>query len=119
MSKPKLLADENIPRTAIITLREKGYDVVSVWELSPGMSDEEVVELGIKERRIIISFDKDFGRIALLKPNIPGVILLRIPPLNPAYIAERILSALSSVDNPYGKLIIIRKMTIRVITLHQ
>ncbi len=117
MSKPRLLADENIPRTVIVTLREKGYDVVSVWELSPGMSDEEVVELAIKERRIIITFDKDFGRIALLNPSITGVILLRIPPLNPLYIAERILSSLERIENIYNRLIIIRKKTIKIVAL--
>ncbi len=119
MSRPKFIADENVPRTTIILLREKDYDVISIWELRPGMNDEEVVELAVKESRIIITFDKDFGRLALLKTNIPGVILLRIPPLNPAYVAERILLALGSVDNPYGKLIIIRKKTVKVITLHQ
>ncbi len=117
MSKLRLLADENIPRTVIIALREKGYDVASVWELRPGMSDEEVVELAIKESRIIITFDKDFGRIALLKPNITGIILLRIPPLNPLYIVERILSVLERIENPYGKLILVRKRTIKIITL--
>ncbi len=118
MSKPRLLADENIPRTVIIVLRKRGYDVVSVWELRPGMSDEEVVELAIKELRIIITFDKDFGRIALLKPGVPGVILLRIPPLNPPYIAERMLLVLEKIENPYDKLIIVRKRTIKIITLH-
>lgn len=113
MSKPRLLADENIPRTVITTLREKGYDVVSVWELKPGMSDEEVVKLAIKESRIIITFDKDFGRIALLKPNIMGVIPLRIPPLNPLYVVEKVLSALERIENPYDKLIIVRKRTIK------
>ncbi len=117
MSKLRLLADENIPRTVIIALREKGYDVTSVWELRPGMSDEEVVELAIKESRIIITFDKDFGRIALLKPNITGIILLRIPPLNPLYIVERILSVLERIENPYGKLILVKKRTIKIITL--
>ena len=116
MSKLRLLADKNIPRTVIIALREKGYDVASVWELRPGMS-EEVVELAIKESRIIITFDKDFGRIALLKPNITGIILLRIPPLNPLYIVERILSVLERIENPYGKLILVRKRTIKIITL--
>jgi len=58
--KPRLLADENIPRTVIVTLRGKGYDTVSVYELRPGMRDEDVVELAVKERRIIITFDKDF-----------------------------------------------------------
>ena len=100
MLKPRLLADENIPRTVIIALREKEYNIASVWELRPGMSDEEVVELAMKESRIIITFDKDFGRIALLKPNITGVILLRIPPLNPPYIVERVLTALKRVGDP-------------------
>ncbi len=117
MSKPRLLADENIPQTVIIALREKGYDIASVWELRPGMSDEEVVELAIKESRIIITFDKDFGRIALLKPSVPGIILLRIPPLNPLYIVERVLSALERIENSYNKLIIVRKRTIKIITL--
>jgi len=117
LSKPRLLADENIPRTVIIILREKGYDIASVWELRPGISDEEVVELAIKELRIIITFDKDFGRVALLKPSVPGIILLRIPPLNPLYIVERILSSLERIENPYNKLIIVRKRTVKVITL--
>ncbi len=117
MSKPRFLADENIPRTVIVTLKERGYDVVSVWELSPGMTDEEVVELAIKERRIIITFDKDFGRIALSNPGITGVILLRIPPLDPLYIAERILSTLERIKDAYNKLIIIRKKTVKIVAL--
>ncbi len=108
---------KNVPRTVIIALREKGYDIASVWEFKPGMSDEEVVELAIKESRIIITFDKDFGRIILIKPSVPGIILLRIPQLNPLYIVERILSALRRIEDPYNKLIIIRKRTIKIITL--
>ena len=117
MSKPRILADENIPRTAIQILRGRGYDVVSVWEISPGMSDEQIVQLAIRERRVIITFDKDFGRIALTNPGTPGVILLRTPPVNPEYIARRIVSALETVGNPYDKLIIVRKRSLRVIPL--
>jgi len=47
--KSKILADENIPRTTIQSLRSLGYDVVSVWEVNPGISDEQVVQLSIKE----------------------------------------------------------------------
>jgi len=101
LSKPRLLADESIPRTVITLLRERGYDIASVYELKPGMSDEEVVELAVKEQRVIVTFDKDFGRIAIFEPGIPCVILLRIPPLSPQYIAERILSALDS-NYTYG-----------------
>ena len=89
LSKPKLLANENIPKTVILELRKAGYDVTSIWELKPGISDEEVIRIAIEKSEIIVTFDKDFGRLALLNPNIPGVILLRIPPLNPTYIAEK------------------------------
>ena len=116
-SKPKILADENVPRSTIQALRSLGYDVVSVWEVNPGTSDEQVVQLSIGEKRIIITFDKDFGRIALTNPNVPGVILIRIPPVNPEYITNRIISALKSVENPYNKLIVVRRNTIRIIPL--
>jgi len=117
LSKPRLPADENIPRTAITTLRERGYDVASVYELRPGMSDEEVIELAVREQRVIMTFDKDFGRTALSRPGIPGVILLRIPPLSPLYIVERILSALERIGDPRNKLIIVRRNTIKIVTL--
>jgi predicted nuclease of predicted toxin-antitoxin system len=115
--KPKILADENIPRTAIQFLRNSGYDIVSVWEMNPGMSDEQVVELSIREQRIIITFDKDFGRIALTNPNVPGVMLLRFSPISPEYIARRIISTLETVGNPYGKLVVVRRKTVRIIPL--
>ena len=90
--KPKILADENIPRTTIQSLRSLGYDVVSVWEINPGISDEQVIQLSIREKRIIITFDKDFGRIALTNPSMPGIVLMRITPANPEYITNRIIS---------------------------
>lgn len=116
-SKPKVLADENVPRSTIQSLRDSGYDVLSVWEVNPGMSDEQVVQFSIRDRRIIVTFDKDFGRIALTNPNIPGVMLMRIPPVNPEYITYRITSALEAVENPIGKLIVVRRKTVRVIPL--
>ncbi len=116
-SKPKILADENIPRTTIQSLRSLGYDIVSVWEVNPGISDEQVVQVSIREKRIIITFDKDFGRIALTNPNVPGVMLMRIPLVNPEYITNRIISALKSVENPYDRLVVVRRNTIRMIPL--
>jgi predicted nuclease of predicted toxin-antitoxin system len=50
--KPKLLADENIPRSTVNTLGGRGYDILSLWDLKPGMSDEEVVDLAIRESRM-------------------------------------------------------------------
>lgn len=41
----KFLADENIPLKVVKKLQEEGFDIISVTELSPGISDEEVAEI--------------------------------------------------------------------------
>ena len=48
---------------------ERKYGVVSVWELKPDMGDYKVVELAVKESRIIVTYDKDLGRIVLLESS--------------------------------------------------
>lgn len=63
MSKPKLLADENIPRMAVVKLRELGYSILSVYKTRPGLSDDEVIETAIKESRIIITYHTYYNNI--------------------------------------------------------
>lgn len=69
----------------------------------------------IQEDRLIITFDKDFGRITLTGSRVIGVFLLRIPPVNPEFVARRILVALENVEDPYNKLVVIRKNSIKII----
>lgn len=53
------------------------FDSVSVIECMKGAEDEEIVQRAVKEDRVIITNDKDFGRLAgFYKP--PGIILLRL-----------------------------------------
>ena len=116
-SRPRLLADENIPRSVVEKLKARGLDVVSVWEYRPRLEDIEVLELAIREKRIVLTFDKDFGRLALAYSRVPGIILLRFRPRDPEYIYSRIVKALNAVKEPYNKLIIVRSRTIKVIKL--
>ncbi len=57
------LADENIPVETVGILRQKGVDIISIAEVSPGLSDREILDLASKQGRIIITFDVDFGRL--------------------------------------------------------
>ena len=41
----RILADENFPRPAVKALREAGWDVLSIAEERPGISDDEVAAL--------------------------------------------------------------------------
>ena len=60
----RLLANENIPLSAVEALRSCGHDVMWIREKAPGISDIEVMRLGHLEERILITFDKDFGELA-------------------------------------------------------
>jgi predicted nuclease of predicted toxin-antitoxin system len=79
----RLLVDEDIsPRTADF-LRQQGFDVKEVIDISKGGDDRYVVELAIEQDRWIITQDKDFGeiyyfsdrelRIAVVRPSTQSV----------------------------------------------
>ena len=77
------LCDENIPRLLVEALRQHGHDVLWIRDTSPGIADADVLAVAIRERRICLTFDKDFGELATrtAMPAECGVVLLRIPML--------------------------------------
>lgn len=76
----RLLADENIPSALVVFLRSRGHDVIAP---EPSTPDEQVLALAAKERRILITQDKNLGNVLEYPPKkYPGIVLLRIhPPL--------------------------------------
>ena len=76
------LCNENIPRHLVEELRRRGHDAVWIRETSPGISDVEVLAVAVRERRICLTFDKDFGELAAaaVLPADCGVLLLRVQP---------------------------------------
>jgi predicted nuclease of predicted toxin-antitoxin system len=76
------LCNENIPRPLVDALRESGHDVVWIRDTSPGIADVEVLAIAVGDRRICLTFDKDFGELAAgaSLPEKCGVVLLRLPP---------------------------------------
>jgi predicted nuclease of predicted toxin-antitoxin system len=65
----------------VAQLQAAGHDVVWVRDASPGSTDADIVAWAVREERIVLTFDKDFGeliwRIGL--PKTSGVILFRVP----------------------------------------
>lgn len=55
------LCDENMPGPIVEALAARGLDVVWVAALCPGISDHEVLALAERQRRTLITLDKDFG----------------------------------------------------------
>jgi len=86
----KLLADENIPYSVVRTLADGGYDILWIRTESPGISDREVMRYACQEKRIILTYDKDFGELAVKDYKYPptGIILFRLYEMNPGHKLE-------------------------------
>ena len=80
-SKPLcFLADESCDFSVIRALRQVGYSVKAIAEISPSLSDENVLELAVAENRLLITEDKDFGEwIFAHQHAMTGVLLIRYP----------------------------------------
>jgi predicted nuclease of predicted toxin-antitoxin system len=94
----RILANENFPGEAVKVLRSGGHDVVWVRTDAPGSKDRAVLEWAEAERRLLLTFDKDFGELAyrLRMPASSGVILFRISILSPPTVAEKVKAILES-----------------------
>lgn len=96
----RLLADENIPLDTVRALRSAGHDVYSATEAEPGGADLRHLERAIREDRLIVTFDRDFGELAVRGTNRPaaGVLLLRITPKSADEITRLLLDLLTRSD---------------------
>ena len=75
------LANENFPGDAVLAIRAAGHSVIWVREEFPGMKDVLVLAWAVREERVLLTFDKDFGELAWAHglPAGSGVVLFRIP----------------------------------------
>ncbi len=91
------LANENFPVPSIAALRNAGLDVTAITEDSPGIADTIVLAQATQEKRIILTFDRDYGELIFYRklPVPLGVIYLRFVPATPTEAAERILALLN------------------------
>jgi predicted nuclease of predicted toxin-antitoxin system len=93
----RLLAGESCDFNVVRTLRGSGHDVAAIVELIPGATDEEVIAFSVREGRMLITEDKDFGRLvyAAKKPS-TGVILIRFPATARAALLKKILDTVTT-----------------------
>lgn len=74
------LADESCDFAVVRALRAAGHDVVAVAEISPGAEDSSVADLAVRQRRILLTEDKDFGQLVFASMQATeGVIFIRFP----------------------------------------
>ena len=91
----KFLADESVDFQIVTHLRENGYEIEAIVEMSPGISDEEVLKIANNLEAILFTEDKDFGELTyrFQHPN-QGIILIRMGNLELEEKLERIQTLL-------------------------
>ncbi len=115
----RLLADENISGAVVAALREDGHDVAWVRTDAPGSDDGTVLQRAIREKRIILTFDKDFGeRAGATGLSLEsGVILVRVFESSPGKLAARMVALLRARTDWSGHLSVIEPNRLRMRTL--
>ena len=93
----------------------RDVDVVWIRRSDPGISDQEVLTRAIREGRILLTFDKDFGELAKSAP-LPrqcGIILLRLPVPPPERIGPAFSALVLSREDWAGQFSVIEPGRIR------
>jgi len=80
----RLLCDEGVERQLVEALRSDGHEVSYVAEMSPGISDEEVLEVSTRDEAVLVTADKDFGELVFRQKRVHhGILLVRLHGIAP------------------------------------
>lgn len=76
----RFIADESCDFGVVRHLRAAGHDVLAIAELEPATEDAAVIARAAGEGRILLTEDKDFGRLVFASRRpAAGVVFIRFP----------------------------------------
>jgi predicted nuclease of predicted toxin-antitoxin system len=93
----RFLADVGTSRSTAAELRLREHDVIHLSEEKlHRLPDEEILRLARQERRVILTFDLDFGDLLAAGAfSLPSVIIFRLQDQTPASVTPKLLSLIS------------------------
>jgi len=102
----KLLIDESVDAQVAERLEIDGHEVICVWDLAPGVSDEEILSMAAREGACLITADKDFGELVFRMRRLhTGVTLIRLSGLSPErkckIVSEAVMSHEKEMKNSF------------------
>ena len=112
----RLLLDENVDARLRPFLMTEGHDVTAIIHDYPAaLDDETVLSIAVRESRVILTRDTDFGEL-IHRENRPhaGVILLRLRARALWHLQSRVTQAIERLtDEPQFLVVTDRQIRIR------
>ena len=110
------LADETCDFAVVRALRDAGHDVVAVVELRPRAEDDAVMDVAVRQQRILLTEDKDFGRLVFASQRTAlGVVLIRFPASQRRYLPSAFLDMVRQVgDRLAGRFAVLQPRRVRI-----
>ena len=97
-------------------LARAGHDIVWVRTAAPGSADEEVLAWAMREVRVLLTFDRDFGELAwrVGLPASCGIVLFRVPMQAATEVGEMLAARISERADWAGHFSVIEPGRIRM-----
>lgn len=115
----RFLANENFPRAAVDALHADGHDVKWIRTEAPGVSDAVVLQQAIQQRRVVLTFDKDFGELAFRqrREQVPGIVLFRCRLRSAEHVADLVMRTLRVRSDWERHFSVVEEACVRMIPL--
>ena len=112
----RFLADESCDFAVVRTLRSAGYDVLAVAEVMTRSVDQDLIAQAGRERRILLTEDKDFGWLVFAShAESPGVVLMRFPGNARQALAQIIVQVVQEEgENLTGAFVVVQPGQVRI-----
>ena len=112
----RFLLDESADFRLALHLRAAGHDVTAIGHDYPSsLDDPEVLAIAHRERRILITDDRDFGELVFERRHShAGVIFLRLGPVDLATKISRLDHVLSAHAADLDRFIVVTRRSVRV-----
>lgn len=91
----KLVADEGVDKSIVVTLRDEGFEVEYFAEAGHGTGDAEILAEASASERLLLTCDKDFGELVYRQRRVSaGVVLIRLAGLSAESKSRHVLQAI-------------------------
>jgi predicted nuclease of predicted toxin-antitoxin system len=96
----RVLVDVGVGSVVEDGLRQAGHDGAVVRDQDPRMKDTDIFDWAVREQRLVVTMDKDFGELVYLSGQAhAGVLLLRLQHADGATKAQIVDSIFSQFGN--------------------